>query len=274
MSKPALRFCVVAVLLVVVLLLTQRHHVRSALEKVRAKARPQRLAGQRVEVGDKVVVMAKTGRENTDWVAEELPDWQQAIYSVDDPGAAMRTPANKGHEAMAYLTYIITRYDELPATLAFIHPHRGGYLSYWHAWHTDASAFSNPASLRTLRIEHVQRAGYANLRCAWDPGCAPAHRANAHVTPALWAELFNTTEAAAPAEVAAACCAQFAVSRDRVRARPRDFYERTRAWLLDTDLTDAKSGRVMEFLWHVIFGMDAVHCPVPAVCYCETYGRC
>lgn len=56
----------------------------------------------------------------------------------------------------------------------------------------------------------------------------------------------------------AACCAQFAVSRNRVLERPLSDYEALRQWVVDTPLSDARSGRVLEFLWHVIFGMDAV----------------
>ena len=62
----------------------------------------------------------------------------------------------------------------------------------------------------------------------------------------------------APTLVGAACCAQFAVSKDQVLARPLSDYERFREWIIDTEKSDAKSGRVLEFLWHVIFGKDAV----------------
>ena len=65
-------------------------------------------------------------------------------------------------------------------------------------------------------------------------------------------------EEPAPILVGAACCAQFAVSRDRVLARPVGDYERFRGWVVETEKSDAKSGRVLEFLWHVIFGMEAV----------------
>ena len=62
----------------------------------------------------------------------------------------------------------------------------------------------------------------------------------------------------APALVGAACCAQFAVSKVQVQARPLSDYDRFREWVVDTEKSDAKSGRVLEFLWHVIFGKDAV----------------
>ncbi|KAI9850626.1 MAG: hypothetical protein M1838_005340 [Thelocarpon superellum] len=258
MSRFLIRIGVLVCLLTTAFFLIYHYHGDRFLETLRVggasyKPRP----GTEVSVGDKVVVMAKTRRENTDWVAEELPSWQRAIYSVDDATAPLHTPANKGHEAMAYLSYIIEHYDALPATMAFVHSHRGSYLSWWHSWHTDAAAFSNPAALHHLQLAFVQRNGYVNLRCAWKPGCVHPERANAHVTPLTWSMLFGNATPF-PDRVAAACCAQFAVSRDRVRARRREEYVAYRDWLLNTELQDAKSGRVFEFSWHVIFGMDPV----------------
>ena len=57
---------------------------------------------------------------------------------------------------------------------------------------------------------------------------------------------------------AAACCAQFAVSKEQVLKRPVEDYIRFRDWIVHTEKNDAKSGRVMEYLWHVIFGKDSV----------------
>ena len=50
------------------------------------------------------------------------------------------------------------------------------------------------------------------------------------------------------------CCAQFAVTPDTIRQRPREDYIAFRQWILDTALTDAKSGGVWEYLWHIVFG--------------------
>lgn len=112
-----------------------------------------------------------------------------------------------------------------------------------------------------------------NLRCNWNPGCEEAHRFNKHVTSEVWHNIFagtskyksslnssspNTKKLEAPTQVGAACCAQFAVSRARVLERPLSDYEKFRQWIIDTERSDELSGRVMEFLWHVIFGMDPV----------------
>lgn len=217
--------------------------------------------------------------------------WQHAIYTVNPTSPTqLTTPLNKGHESMAYLTYVIDNYSTLPRTLAFLHSHRSGFFT---AWHTDAALHDNVHALRALQIPFVQQNGYVNLRCNWNPGCKEAHRYNAHVTPDIWRSVFEGTSTSwgnntassssssyqddAPSnsfqqshrqtrsppsppieKVGAACCAQFAVSRDRVWQRPLSDYEQFRQWVVDTKMDDAKSGRVMEFLWHVIFGMDAV----------------
>ena len=165
---------------------------------------------------------------------------------------------NKGHEAMAYLSYIIDNYNHLPSIMTFLHSHRSGFLS---AWHTDTPLHDNVDALRTLQLPYVRKNGYVNLRCNWSPGCKKADRYNAHVTPQVWREVFvgtSTEEMEAPEQVGAACCAQFAVSGDQVRMRPSSDYLRLREWIVKTEQSDAKSGRVMEFLWHVIFGEDAV----------------
>ena len=242
----------------------------------------------RGEASDKVVIMAKTEKENTDWVVEHLPEyalvqfhhqlcaadnkysWQAAIYTVNPSrnttDTTLTTPMNKGRESMAYLSYVIDNYASLPSTLVFLHSHRSGFLS---AWHTDTPLHDNVDALRSLQIPFVQQNGYVNLRCNWNPGCLEAHRHNAHVTPEVWKDIFSETSTErksqdqtetelAPTLVGAACCAQFAVSKDQVLARPLADYERFREWIVDTEKSDAKSGRVLEFLWHVIFGKDAV----------------
>ena len=45
---------------------------------------------------------------------------------------------------------------------------------------------------------------------------------------------------------------------NRCLKRPRGDYERLRGWIVETEKSDALSGRVMEFLWHVVFGKEAV----------------
>lgn len=215
---------------------------------------------------DKIIVMGKLKIEDTDWVAK-LPDWQTAIYHVDEAGPPISAEPylvtqNKGHEADPYLTYIIDNYDNLPSTMAFVHSHEKGWP---RAWHTDATGYSNVNSLRTLNIDFVQKNGYANLRCVMSPGC-PAEvqpfrngdddRTTEHAYAEAWKHIFGNNDV--PEVIATPCCGQFAVSRKQVLERPKEFYMNAREWLLKTKLDDATSGRVFEYMWHIIFGRDPV----------------
>jgi len=251
---------------------------------------------------DRVIVMAALEQEDTSWVANELPDWRSAIYIVNPSDASAHTltaPMNKGREAMAYLTYIIDNYNSsISSVVAFLHSHRRGFFN---AWHVDAPLHDNVVAMRTLQLNFVKENGYVNLRCNLNPGCSSGRtEKNAHLTREVWEEIFDGTsamgstvasndtqirEAVASQHshqrnafpqmgIAAACCAQFAVSREQILRRPLMDYVKFRQWIIETDKDDAHSGRVMEYLWHVIFGKDTIYCPHQDTCYCQVYGRC
>ncbi|KAF2710106.1 hypothetical protein K504DRAFT_533098 [Pleomassaria siparia CBS 279.74] len=57
-----------------------------------------------------------------------------------------------------------------------------------------------------------------------------------------------------PSVIVERCCAQFAVSRAQVLRRAKEEYTTYYQWLIETPLVDYISGRVFEYLWHVIFG--------------------
>ena len=237
----------------------------------------------------KVIVMGKLNEEDTNWVNDEMKDWQNAIYVVDlEPGVTsptgFRTEMNKAREAMAYLTYIVDHYPKFPDVMAFIHPHRRGMPQ---AWHTDARGNDAVNMLRDLKLETVVDRGYVNLRCNNEVGCPdevqpfrdppdPEKHAE-HAYPFIYANFFNVTFATMQEKipvVATPCCAQFAISRAQILKKPKHEYVRYRRFLEETHYDDATSGRVMEYMWHIIFGRDAVHCENMFECWCAVYGRC
>lgn len=147
----------------------------------------------------------------------------------------------------------------------------------------DAPDHSNAESLHRLNIDFVQQNGYANLRCIdVPPGCPDevqpfcdppkAEYDTKQEMGAAWSYIFP--EVPVPPFLAVACCSQFVVSREQILKRPRTFYLRVRQWVVDTKLDDGKSGRVMEYLWHVIFGQEAVYCPSYQQCRCDVYNEC
>jgi hypothetical protein len=53
-----------------------------------------------------------------------------------------------------------------------------------------------------------------------------------------------------PSKVGVSCCAQFAATKEKIRERKKNDYERYRQWIIDTQLGDSISGRVFEYSWH------------------------
>lgn len=218
----------------------------------------------------KTLVVASTTKDDTTWLSEIPPslNWTINNYRVDDPlTPALSVPSRKGNEAMVYLTYIIDNYASLTDVIFFHHGHP-------RAWHQKLTSADEVAR---LRAGYVLKAGYASARCL--PGCEnvvsleggePAPSMDAlplmsrrdhlftllekFLEPARFPELEGTV----PENLAAPCCAQFAVSRERVLRREREWWVKLREWLIEAPLPSINSGRLMEHLWHVWFGVEPV----------------
>lgn len=198
------------------------------------------------------------------------------IYVADDPTAPLHPPKNKGHEVMIYLTYIIDHYDDLADVNIFMHSHR-------ISWHNNDLAGKDASDMiKRLSPERIQREGYMNLRCDWFPGCPDwihpgtinedINRQEDTVLAKSWSELFPLDPV--PQVLAQACCAQFALTRDRIQQIPKSKFVFYRDWMLRTPLSDYSSGRVWEYLWQFVFTGQNIYCPKEHICYCDGYGIC
>lgn len=224
----------------------------------------------------KMLVVPRTRREDTSWIEWELPDWKTAIYAADNPNAPLHPPKNKGHEVMSYLTFVIDFYNDLPDVAVFIHSHQ-------QAWHNEEIFNGDSAEmLRRLSLDRVIREGYMNTRCNHGPGCPDWMHPGAVeedetkqeevMLARAWGELFPDDPV--PSVLAQPCCAQFALSRDRIRTIPRSRFIFYRDWLLQTDLSDYIAGRIWEYLWQYVFTGRPVVCVDESVCLCDGYGIC
>ncbi|PSN63187.1 hypothetical protein BS50DRAFT_576977 [Corynespora cassiicola Philippines] len=223
-----------------------------------------------------VLVIAKTKDEDTSWMDKELPDQEKAIYVADDPTAPLHPPKNKGHEVMVYLSWIIDNYDNLPDVAIFMHAHQ-------FTWHNDDILGHNAGELiKRLSRPRVWREGFVNMRCSWYPGCPDwmhpgetkenVYKQEEVLLAKSWSELFPLDEV--PAVLAQPCCAQFALSRERIQAKPHAQYVWYRNWLFSTQLPDFLSGRIWEYVWQFVFTGNNVHCPKEHICFCDQYGSC
>ncbi|OJJ50681.1 hypothetical protein ASPZODRAFT_86227 [Penicilliopsis zonata CBS 506.65] len=231
------------------------------------------------------LVMAKTRREDVTWVLEYCRKYNTTpfVYTTDTvPEPHLLLPlAQRGREVSAYLSYLVQFYDALPPYSIFVHANE-------KQWHNDLFGPKTSAAVRNLRLEAVDALGYVNLRCDHVPGC-PTH---VHPHDPSKVDIENKDIRAAfagvyqhlfavenlrdvPQHIGGVCCAQFAVSRARIRQRPRTDYERMLHWANSTDLTDSFGvGWVFETIWHVVFGMDDIYCPSYEQCRCDVYGWC
>ncbi|KAI9817782.1 MAG: hypothetical protein M1827_000901 [Pycnora praestabilis] len=224
----------------------------------------------------RILIVPRTTEENITWISSEIPDLEAVIYTANDPHASLHPPKNKGHEVMIYLSYIIDNYDTLPDIMLFMHAHR-------YSWHND-DILDNDAvqMIQQLSNERVMREGYVNLRCHWSPGCpewlhpasleANVGKQEEPLVARAWSEIFPNEPI--PETLGQPCCAQFALSRDRVRSIPLNQYTQYRDWLLRTTLTDYVSGRVFEYAWQFVFTGNTILCPAMHICYCDGFGVC
>lgn len=161
-----------------------------------------------------------------------------------------------------------------------MHAHR-------HAWHNNQLMGLDAAQIvNRLNHERVARHGYMNVRCHHDPGCPdwihmdrPGGDFDFFHKPeeiywrkSIWEEIHPG--AALPPSISGICCAQFAVSRDRIRQVPIERFIHYRKWLLTTSMDDQFSGRIFEYIWHYIFTGHEVYCPAQNTCFCDGYGIC
>ena len=230
----------------------------------------------------KTLVVPRQESEETTWLENLGLNVTKAIFVVDNPSLSpgYTIPKNKGHEAMVYLTYIIDHYDDLSDVSIFAHSHE----ITWH--NNDLLDSSMIKTIEHLSEAHVTRVGYFNLRCHDEPGCPdwlhldrPNDELDMHrkmeeraFSLDVWKELHPNVPP--PKAISQPCCAQFAVSRDRIQAIPKSEYMRYRDWLLNTKLSDEFSGRVMEYSWQFLLAGVPELCPAMHLCYCDGYGIC
>lgn len=223
-----------------------------------------------------LVVARVTADGDSGWLDPLANLYHLCVYTADAPidthSTLLQIPKNRGHEAMAYLTFLIDNYSNIPSAGAvFVHGSR------W-AWHNDEINYDNAALLAALNISAaLAPSGYHNLRCDWSastcsPSSAPpqgsletstravlepwnARAVSDAALPRALATLFGGDGSAVNSKsvadeyasskdgggvllgrteaIRAQCCAQFVVARHRIWQHSRDEYVALRQWLLD-----------------------------------------
>ncbi|KUJ18698.1 uncharacterized protein LY89DRAFT_557500, partial [Mollisia scopiformis] len=210
-----------------------------------------------------------------------IPSLAIIPYIADDPNAQYHPPANKGNEAISYLTYLHDFYDILPEISIFIH----GSDSSWHI--DGVLAHSTKEALNTLDLEEVRRRGYLNLRTSWANACPVWINTSIQIGDERYDEKLREEEPfmraaieaifpnkKVPMALASPCCSQFAVTKERIRRIPKEQYKRAIDWLMSTELESKVSGRIWEHLWHWLFLGKDIDCPSEWRALCVWYHLC
>jgi hypothetical protein len=239
--------------------------------------KPEVASGQ--NPAERLIIKVALEEEDTSAIDSLAPTWQNTVILVEPLYSHAHPKAHrsdKGRVANAYLTWIVENYHDLPETLLFIPPRD--------------SLEETPLDIRgvasTLQIPFIQTSGFVNLRC---PSQKSRTTCNDHVLEPFaptnefrtletnitqtWAGLFGKGTKI-PLQIATVLGAEFAVSRAQVQMRSVEEYLKYWAWLNRTIMDDDSAGLVMEYLWHVVFGMNAIFCPERVRCECELYGKC
>ena len=224
----------------------------------------------------RTLVTACVDKKEVSWMREELLNVNLSVYVANDLSANMHPPKNKGHEAIIYLTYIIDHYATLPDIVIFMHAHR------WAEHNNEVLDYDAVQMIQRLSSTYVRKQGYVNMRCDWVPGCPEwlhpsskqedLKKQEEAVLSKCWGELFPLDPL--PWSLAQACCAQFAVSQERILSIPLSQFIFYRDWMLATPLSNYISGRIWEYLWHFVFTGEHLYCPAQHLCYCDGFGIC
>lgn len=183
---------------------------------------------------------------------------------------------DKGRIADTYLRWLIENYNTLPETIVFLPPAESRQKNPLDALDT----------LSRLQTPFIQASGFANLECPTQISAmtcngkslitaTPSYEIRtmeANIT-TVWHAWFGE-KIATPEVFATVLGAEFAVSKAQVRKRSVEDYVKYWTWLNNTIMDDDSAGLVFEFLWHVVFGKEAVFCPERQRCECDLYGQC
>jgi hypothetical protein len=181
---------------------------------------------------------------NVDWVHKFKNINKIYIYDKENPDNPYNIPVNKGNEASVYLKYIVDNYDNLTDFTYFVHDEE-------YAWHHFGSV-----------IDHLDGAlNSGKLYYNINDNCT----LGSIITNSWYDEImvwYNTyIEKYIPMErlpnkdwtEGHRGSAQFLVHKSLITKLPKEFYENLYNWIITTDMESTKSGRFLEWTWHIFW---------------------
>jgi hypothetical protein len=167
------------------------------------------------------------------------------IYDKVTPKNKYNIPVNKGNEASVYLKYIIDNYETLADFTFFIHDDE-------YAWHHsgsiinlfDEAVMSNKLYYnindKCILPESIINHRWYNDILIWYNKYIEKYIPINTLPNKEWTQNYRGS-------------AQFLVHKSLITNLPLEFYENLYKWIITTDMTNDKSGRFLEYTWHIFW---------------------
>jgi len=195
----------------------------------------------------KINIVVSRYKRDTSWLNRIQGDVELFVYDKECPENRLNIPINKGNEASVYLKYIADNYDNLTDYTFFIHDEE-------YSWHHSGSI--------TDKFKEAIGKPYYNIndKCLWDMTYMVRRYHPDWLDEFLgWYKEYVEDYVSFPITANTDWTynyrgsAQFMVHRDRIHLLPKIFYRRLYDWILTTNIGSIKSGRFLEWIWHIIW---------------------
>ena len=182
--------------------------------------------------------------KNVDWVYRLKGENKIFIYDKETPENPYNIPVNKGNEASVYLKYIIDHYDNLSTYTFFIHDDE--YT--WHHFGSIVDKFDEAVSSHKMYYNINDNCVLGSiLTNEWYSDIIEWYKLYVenyiplHTLPNKdWTNGYRGS-------------AQFLVHKQIITNLPKKFYEDLYHWIITTDMPSSKSGRFLEWTWHLFW---------------------
>ena len=215
----------------------------------------------------KRAVVTSKCRENIGWLRSEFPELvvcakRPCISDDEEVDDQCSISENKGHEVSSYLKYIITRYSNLPETVAFVH----GHISSWH----DSAHLRGLTMSERIRRAKVDITGYVSLSARFLGPLQPAHYIHVKET---WGDLIEKYLGPFPCPVSVfpSCCSEFIVTRERITDVPLQLWQDLYDFSMGKGWEGEQHMRRIEWMFHLLFGQPCVISITDEKLYIEVY---
>lgn len=182
--------------------------------------------------------------KNVDWAYKLKNINKLYIYDKETPENEYNIPVNKGNEASVYLKYIIDHYDTLSDFTFFTHDEE-------YAWHHSGSIIDRfDEAVLSNKLYYNINAGAVMGNIIYDRWYKEI---------LIWYN--NYIEKYIPRNTLPnqgwttghRGSAQFLVHKSLITNLPLEFYENLYNWIITTDMKNEKSGRFLEWTWHLFW---------------------